>query len=330
MAELISYGDEVHSVFQLIGVQENDITKSIAWALCKCPKFMKLIVKEIFKIDVEPEDVLIFFQKYDAEKGITDIEMTDNHSFYLIIEAKLGWKLPMEPQLRLYSVREDFNKSTVQNKAIVSMSECTEVYADCYFPFKEINGIPIKHLSWQRIYDIAFEARRSSRNAEKILLEELRNYLGGIMTMQSKDSNWVYVVSLSTSKPDGCDLSWIDIVSKKNRYFHPVGGGKSGWPKTPPNYIAFRYYGQLQSIHHIEDYVVTRRIHDEISEMPNDVWENDHYIYELGPAIKPNHIVNTGNIYASGRVWAMLDTLLTANSISEARDISKDRVKCKP
>lgn len=50
MAELTSYGDGVHSVFQLIGVQENDITKSIAWALCKCPEFMKLIVKEIFNI----------------------------------------------------------------------------------------------------------------------------------------------------------------------------------------------------------------------------------------------------------------------------------------
>lgn len=112
--------------------------------------------------------------------------MTDNHSFYLIIEAKLGWRLPMEPQLRLYSEREDFNKSTAQNKAIVSMSECTEVYADCYFPFKEINGTPIKRLSWQRIYDIALEAKRNSRNAEKILLEELRNYLGGIMTMQSR------------------------------------------------------------------------------------------------------------------------------------------------
>ena len=33
--------------------------------------------------------------------------------------------------------------------------------------------------------------------------------------------------------------------------------------------------------------------------------------------------VKTGNIYASGRVCAMLDTLLTAETVSQARDISK-------
>lgn len=325
MGTLISYGDEVHSIFQLIGVQENDITKSIAWALSRCPKLMKRIVKEIFKIDIESDDVSIFFQKYDAEKGITDIEMTDNHSFYMIIEAKLGWQLPMEPQLRLYSEREDFRRNPAKEKAIVSMSECSDVYANCYLPFKEVNKIPIKHLSWQRIYDIACEARTDSRNAEKLLLEELKEYLGGIMTMQSKESNWVYVVSLGTSKPTGCDITWIDIVMNHSRYFHPIGGGKSGWPKTPPNYIAFRYYGQLQSIHHIEDYVVTRNMHDEIPEMPDEEWDNDHFIYKLGPAIRPDHKVKTGGLYASGRVWAMLDTLLTADSIKEASEISKKR-----
>lgn len=135
----------------------------------------------------------------------------------------------------------------------------------------------------------------------------------------------MYVVSLGTGKPDGCDLTWIDIVTTHNEYFHPIGGGKSGWPKTPPNYIAFRYYGQLQSIHHIEDYVVTNNMHDEFSEMPDKVWEKDHFIYKLGPAIVPSKTVKTGKIYPSGRVWAMLDTLLTADTISEARDISKER-----
>ena len=325
MSTLISYGEEVHSVFQLIGVLENDITKSISWALCNCPEFTRRIVKDLLGVDIGIEDVSIYFQKYDNEKGITDIEITDNYNFYLIIEAKLGWQLPFESQLRLYSEREDFRRNPAKKKAIVSMSECSEIYANSYLPLKEVNGIPILHLSWQRIYDIACESRADSRNAEKLLLEQLKEYLGGIMTMQAKDSNWVYVVSLGTGKPDGCDLTWIDIVATHNEYFHPIGGGKSGWPKTPPNYIAFRYYGQLQSIHHIDDYVVTRNMHDEIPEMPDEEWDSDHFIYKLGPAIKPDHVVKTGGLYASGRVWAMLDTLLTADTIKEASEISKNR-----
>ena len=66
-------------------------------------------------------------------------------------------------------------------------------------------------------------------------------------------------------------------------------------------------------------------MHDEIIEMPDEVWDDNHFIYKLGPAIKPLKEVKTGNIYRSGRVWAMLDTLLTADTISEARDISKER-----
>lgn len=66
-------------------------------------------------------------------------------------------------------------------------------------------------------------------------------------------------------------------------------------------------------------------MHDEIPEMPDEEWDSDHYIYKLGPAIKPDHVVKTGGLYASGRVWAMLDTLLTADTIKEASEISKNR-----
>lgn len=44
MGELYAYGSEVTSVFQLIGTLEDDITKSIAWALCNCPIFLKKII----------------------------------------------------------------------------------------------------------------------------------------------------------------------------------------------------------------------------------------------------------------------------------------------
>ena len=143
--------------------------------------------------------------------------------------------------------------------------------------------------------------------------------------MQTQESNWVFVVSLGTSKPEDCDLTWIEIVQNHMKYFHPLGG--NGWPKEPPNYIAFRYYGQLQSIHHIEGYAVTKNLHAEIPEMPDYVEDCDFFVYKLGPAIVPTKAVKTGNIYASGRKWAMLDTLLTADTIAEACNISKARLE---
>jgi hypothetical protein len=169
------------------------------------------------------------------------------------------------------------------------------------------------------------QAHATSNHEQKHLLAELCEYLGGIMTMQKKDSNLVYVVALSSANPDRCPITWIDIVQKNDKYFCPVGG--NGWPKEPPNYIAFRYYGQLQSIHHIDGYTVTRNMHDEIPEMPDEVWEDDSYVYKLGPAIVPSKVVKTGKIFRNGRVWAMLDTLLTCDTISEARDLSQERMK---
>ena len=50
-----------------------------------------------------------------------------------------------------------------------------------------------------------------------------------------------------------------------------------------------------------------------------------HYLYRLGPAIRPSQEVRTGNIFRNGRVGAHLDLLLTATTIAEARDQSKAR-----
>ena len=324
MSELVAYGTEVSSVFQLIGNLENDITKSIAWALARCPEFLKAVINEVMSLEINTQNVRIKYQEFEKNKGITDLEITDDTSFYIIIEAKRGWILPGAEQLALYSQRRNIIESPVSHKAIISMSECSEDYANAYLPFKVINDIPVNHLSWKKIYELANFAKVGSSISQKNLLKELMRYLGGIMTMQAKESNWVYVVSLSTAKPEKCDLTWIELVEKKMKYFHPFG--INGWTKEPPNYIGFRYGGRLQSIYHIESYSIVKNLHDEIEEMPNVEDEYEHFVYSLGKPIIPSKVVKTGNIYASGRKWAMLDTLLTADTIHEASEISKQRM----
>ena len=324
MSELVAYGTEVNNIFQLIGNLENDITKSIAWSLARCPEFLKSVINEVMSLEIDAQNVRIKYQEFEKNKGITDLEITDDTSFYIIIEAKRGWILPGAEKLALYSQRRNIIESPVSHKSIISMSECSEDYANAYLPFKVINDIPVNHLSWKKIYELANSAKVGSSISQKNLLKELLRYLGGIMTMQAKESNWVYVVSLSTAKPENCDLTWIELVEKKMKYFHPFG--INGWPKEPPNYIGFRYGGRLQSIYHIESYSIVKNLHDEIEEMPNVEDEYEHFEYSLGKPIIPSKVVKTGNIYASGRKWAMLDTLLTADTIHEASEISKQRM----
>ena len=102
MAVLKSYGQEIRSVFQLLGDTENDITSSLCWALVKCPEFLTRIIRSVCDATADPSQITILNQQYDHETGITDIELTDDQSFHIIIEAKKGWVLPGAEQLTKY------------------------------------------------------------------------------------------------------------------------------------------------------------------------------------------------------------------------------------
>lgn len=333
MAELFAHNERVETVFDLIGGKENDITKSIAWAFVKCPRLLERVIERLLHIDVAADGVVIRYQEFEKDKGITDLEITDNQKFYIIIEAKRGWVLPREPQLRLYSERSGFISSPAKVKAIVSMSECTEDYAKKRLP--TVPGTTVLHLPWMTICDLAGELRMKTAGKQNYILGELERYIKRIMTTQNKDTNWVYVVSLglgkveittSEGKTETAGITYLDIVRKYNRYCCPVGGGKGGWPKEPLTYIAFRYHGKLQSIHHIEKYTVADNLHPFVPEIPDVELSKTHFVYELGPAIVPSKDIRTGDkIVMSNRVWAQLDTLLTSDTITEAMEISKAR-----
>ena len=320
MTELYLYNHKIDSVFQLLGEHENDISCSVAWALAKSPSFLQTFIQRITNHKIKTGDTSIHLQQYEANGGFTDIEIELPSKIYIIIEAKRGWNLPKRDQLEKYATR--FKHSSALLKKFVVLSECSQEYADLHLETREVAGVQVKPISWKELAAIAAKAYQDALYAEKRLINELLIYLGGLMTMQNLDSNWVYVVALASGTPQGWKISWIDIVREKGQYFHPVG--ISGWPKVPPNYIAFRYHGKLQSIHHIESYEVITNMHKRIREIKEEEWES-HFLYKLGPAFGPEKEVRTGRIYRNGRVRCMLDTLFTCNTISEARDVSQER-----
>jgi hypothetical protein len=316
MANLFLRGKPLESVFELLGSKENDITFSLGWALSNSPAFLKIFVNNIFPELKECDINEIRLQDYKKSGGLTDIEIIGK-DIHLIIEAKRGWSLPGKTQLELYTKR--IFKSVHKYHALVVMAECSREYVATSLLPKKIGRIPVTYLNWKDIHKLAHI--RSGSHAEKRLMEQLRIYLRRIVSMQDQESNMVYVVALGSGTPEWSKISWRDMVNVKKRYFHPVGGT---YPKNPPNYIAFRYDGKLQSIHHIESWEITSDMHSIFPEVNPKGWP-PHFLYTLGAPIVPNKPIKTGNIYRNGRVWAMLDLLLTSKTISEARDLTKKR-----
>lgn len=324
MAELYLRNKKINSIFELLGKQENDISFSVGWALAESRSFLQCFLERILSKKVDIGNVVVRLQQYESGSGITDIEIEAPGKLFLIIEAKRGWNLPSREQLQTYAIKKTFGQHSHGFRQVVVLSECSRAYADAHLEVREVEGVRIEPYSWKDVAALAKEARRTGSHAEKRLMEELLTYLEELMTMQNLDSNWVYVVALANGTPKGWAISWKDIAKKKHLYFHPVGG--HGWPKEPPNYIAFRYGGKLQSIHHIDAYEILTNMHLRIPEARETEWE-PHFLYSLGPAFAPSKVVPTGRIYPNGRVWCMLDTLFTSETISDARDLSKQRQK---
>jgi len=329
MVEVLFNNDkEITSVFQLLGTQENDISKSIIWILKECPVVLNKFLTECCCVDYSGEDITIEYQHFEKVEGkytYTDIEIYNN-TFHIIIEAKRGWILPERRQLEIYSKKHSINESHARQKYIFTISECSKAYAQRYLPVSATdNGISVEHISWDEFETICVNSIKDSANKQKYLIREFLKYLGEIETMKNSNSNIVYVVSLSPREA-ASGYSYIDVVVRSGHYYCPVDWFKNS--KNIPNYLGFRYYGKLQSIHHVESYTISKNMHDVLNFMADEEWEKDHYIFTLGPAIHPDHDVRCGKkVTQAVRVYADIDTLLTCNTITEAMQISKERRK---
>ena len=142
--------------------------------------------------------------------------------------------------------------------------------------------------------------------------------------MQDQNSNRVYVVSLNGDTFGG-ETTFIEVVEKHRKYFHPVGGDRGGWPVEPPNYMGFRYDGHLQSIHHVDDYKVITDFGPFFPNQPSAALD-PHFLYHLGPPIRPARDMPAGKrVKFANRVWCFIDTLLTSDTISDALTATKTR-----
>ena len=232
----------------------------------------------------------------------------------MIVEAKVGWSLPTVDQLEKYAPR--LRQADIGR--ILVVSECSPEFAAPPRLPRKVMGVPVEYRSWRQIVRLA-ESCAPSVHAEKRIVRQLTTYLRGLMTMQNHTSNLVYVVSLGAQVQP---WSTIEILTKLDRYFCPVG---NGYPKEPPNYLGFRWAGRLQQIRHVDAYEVFTDPHDVIRELASETWDR-HWLFTLGEPIVPPNPVRTGNLYRAQRVEAAIDLLLTCETIRDARDQTQARL----
>jgi hypothetical protein len=327
MVELRLHGSPVDTVFDLLGRNENDMTFALGWGLTRNGAILRRFVERVAAGTVIEPPVVIELQEHDrADGGFTDVELLSNN-LHVIVEAKRGWDPPSQAQLHRYEHRLAEARRPVQRLVILTQNGAEVVARHRLGPWGPAAPAIIEVLGWSDVVGLVRSASREGSHAERRLAAELAAYLREVADMRNIESNSVYVVSLATTwlfpgwPPT---LSPIDLIEKYHRYFFPASG--KNWPKTPPNYVAFRYYGRLQSIHHVDDYTITQDMSSFLPGAPDTSDWEPHFLMTLGPAIRPDHEVRTGTgIVRSGRVWVDIDLLLTAPTITEAAAESRKR-----
>jgi hypothetical protein len=305
---LTLYGRPISTFFDLLGIKENGLTYSLGWGLATVPPIAERLMAEVFGESVG-EVTGVSLQDFGPDRGYTDIELRAA-SHHLLVEAKRGWVLSSIAQLQVYAPRV-----APKGSAILVLAECSPVFARRHLP-RSIGGIRVFYRSWRQVLDTVEAVREGVSHRERQLLRDLARYLKGVVTMQDLASNWTYCVSLSQAIPNGWPCSTVDFVVQRNTYFCPYAA--RGWPKTPPNYLAFRWRGHVQDVRHVESYQVVQELEEAIPGIPKQRHPFLQIVFTLGPRIPPSAPLPNGAQYRATRIWVSLDLILTEATLREA------------
>jgi len=316
---LLRSGIPVNSLFSIHGQGENEVSSGFAAALAWSPKLLLSVLRDLgARGNLLANDISIHIQTARKAQGITDIEIKAPGAASIVIEAKLGSDLPSLGQLRKYD--EILRRGREPFKRLVALTGADSRFISVPPEWRTLTTpVVLRSWRWARRQVQVARSEESSLKA-KFVLGELLTLLEAFVGLETAYSNQVYVVSLGAGHPTGWQLSWIDIVEKHSRYFYSAT--KKNWP-LPPNYLGFRYRGRLQSIHHVDIVEDVREHFPGASGGPS--WGR-HYLFSLGPPIRPPREMRPGpSVQRNTRVWCMLDTLLTSDTITEAVKTTRER-----
>lgn len=331
MADLFLGGQArpVTTVFGLLGRGEDDLTRSLAWALSASDRLRSRVLALLdLPFDAKPTHRLRTQHSLTGH-GRTDIEIEAGDAL-VIFEAKLGWALPDERQVRQYERRIEHAVTDhvaadvgqpVSRGALVTLSECSAEWAERHLP-PPAADVTRRHLTWTQVIQAAEAEAGSGPHSERRLLRELADYLRSTTQMRDDPaSQMTWVVPINRDQPDHSQLNFLETV-QAGRYYNVVGKA----PKEAFNFIAFRWDSALREVRFVE----RRELFTDPQEAMPDIFTapgrwGEHELFTLGPPIKPAQPVPYGKLFAPGYHRALLDCLLTSATVAEARDRSQQR-----
>ncbi len=324
MTNLRLHGKKMETIFHLLGHNENAITKSLGWCISSVPSLLDGIGRALGTPELSAHNPIVKLQEHKSGAGITDLEIHSPGYAAWIIEAKRGFTVPSAPQLRQYVRRLSRLKDPDAKRGLVVLAASDRKDHWLRSQLEDsIDGIPIHTLSWRQVQGLVAEARPKTAPSARSLLRQFETFLALEVSMRNWYDNWVYVVALNRDTFGG-KTTFLEVVENHRKYFHPLGGGRGGWPTEPPNYLAFRYDAHLQSIHHVEDFQIVNDLGPFFPGQPSAQW-NPLILYDLGPPICPPVPMRVGAPLRAARRWCFIDTLLTSNTLAEALEATTRR-----
>ncbi len=306
------YGHTLTSVFGLLGDDENDLTAALGFTLSRSPVFTRRLTRTL--TGSYSAEASVQLEVVDAE-GRTDLELQTANEL-IVVEAKRGWLLPTTRQLSAYATRI---KALGGRGRLVTLSSASQEWAQPHLP-SQVSGVAVQHLPWPEVVRHLRVARSAARGHERLWLNELDAYLRGVLRMRDPADSWTYCVAVAASRVvEGARLTSRQWVVEEGIYSHPFG---KNWPRTPPNFLAFRWNNYVQQIRRVASAEVVPTLHEALSGIPRtEISDRPHIVYRLGPVL-PGTPIPAGKNYQSRRLWVLLDQLLTAGTLTEAHETS--------
>lgn len=307
MSEMTRYGRNTASVFDLMGRGEVDLTAALGWTLAHSPALMAALWHRL-GVPGPSADAAVALE-VSGDMGRTDLELVGTDA-KVIVEAKKGWLLPGESQFAKYVGHFEPGLAHL----LVSLSDSSSDWAVGQLP-SQVAGVPVIHLPWDDIRADLREIRSTvRRHTERLWLEQLNTYLAGATAVRDPSEQWVYNVVLSDQVFGG--RTFRNWVTERRVYFHPSGVGK-GWPKRPPILMGFRWRGRVHQVNRVSAANIFENLNDRFPEVDPSEDSAPHVVYDLGPNL-PLPDLPTRGTYATARVWALLDQMLTQPTLQEA------------
>jgi hypothetical protein len=254
MTAVSRYGRDLLTVFDLLGRHEPALTGALGWTLATSPGLMSAVLERV-GLKADADEVSLKLETAD-DHGRTDIELS-TPAAHVIVEAKQGWLVPGEVQLRTYTHRF----SGDHDQRLVTLSDSTERWAREVLP-ADVAGVPVEHWSWDDVRDLVRTARTHARGTERLWLDQLEEYMGEATSKRPVTDSLTYCVVISEQRFGG--ISFRDHVQHQRVYFHPFA---------------------LRRLNRVVDYEIVAHLDDRFPSVTREEFGGPHVVYRLGPDI---------------------------------------------